>query len=149
MTHPCGSGTPARLSSDYTSLCHPGGTHGSRCDRESGPGRAGLSAYYERTLDVFENRQAKRHANVLFWIALLQFVATYEGVGAYFGFLNLSRVDTESIFDTPAVAVAVIASPILLTAISIYAAYLCFKDDGGPLLLPSLRTRPGERRDRA
>ena len=88
-----------------------------------------LRTYYERKLDVFENRQSKRQANVLFWIALLQFVAIYEGVGAYFNFLQMSEVDTESWFRSALVASAVIGSPVALTVICVYAAYLYFKDD--------------------
>lgn len=89
---------------------------------------ADLRAYYERKLDVYENRQSKRQANVLFWIALLQFVAIYEGVGAYFSFLDMSEVETEPMFHSAVVATAVVASPLILTAVSLYAAYLYFRD---------------------
>ena len=90
-----------------------------------------LRGYYERKLGVFENRQSKRQANVLFWIALLQMVALYEGVGAYFSFLDMSEVDTESMFRSAYVATAVIGSPVMLTGICLFAAYLYFRDDRG------------------
>ncbi len=90
-----------------------------------------LREYFERKLDVFENRQSKRQATVLFWIALLQMVALYEGVGAYFAFLQMSDVDTESIFHSAAVATAVIGSPFVLSGICLVAAYFYFRGDRG------------------
>jgi len=88
-----------------------------------------LRAYYERKLDVYDSRQSKRQASILFWIALIQCTQMFANLSGYFYFLDLSDIDVASVATSGPFILALVVSPVVLTALSIVAAWLYFADN--------------------
>ncbi len=87
-----------------------------------------LREYYERKLEVYDSRQAKRQASVLFWIALLQCSQMFANLAGYFYFLELSDVDVSEVTTSGWFIISLVVSPIVLTILSVFAAWLYFAE---------------------
>jgi len=87
-----------------------------------------LREYYERKLDVHDSRQNKRQASVLFWIALLQCTQMFANLAGYFYFLELSDIDVSNVTTSGLFIMSLVVSPIVLTVLSIFAAWLYFAE---------------------